>query len=167
MKMAGNNILTRKQLENMTREQLIDFAMKLPDNLISKQTELINGNKELWEKHNVIEAKFDDLKKENETLHSKVIIAEKTSTALSLNYNKLNDKIIEMERNMDNCEWMHQNRRHSKQYHKWPSRRTRRSDFRKVKSSNWANGHNSFSQIKEEPVGLLLNYLTGKTLKIS
>ena len=47
MKMAGNNILTRKQLENMTREQLIDFAMKLPDNLISKQTEVINGNKEL------------------------------------------------------------------------------------------------------------------------
>ena len=145
MKMAGSNILTRKQLENMTSEQLIGFAMKLPDNLTSKQTELINGNKELWGKHNVIEAKFDNPKKENETLHSKVIITEKTSAALSLNYNKLNDKIIEMERNMDNYEWMHQNRRHSKLYHKWPSRRTRHSHFRKVKSGNWGNGHNSLS----------------------
>ena len=35
--MAGSNILTRKQLEKMTNEQLIDFAMKLQDKLISKQ----------------------------------------------------------------------------------------------------------------------------------
>ena len=67
MKMAGSNILTRKQLEKMTNEQL-DFTMKLQDNLTSKQTELINNNKEFPEKLNVIEAKFDNLKKENETL---------------------------------------------------------------------------------------------------
>ena len=30
----------------MTNEQIIDFAMKLQDNLISKQTELINDSKE-------------------------------------------------------------------------------------------------------------------------
>ena len=47
---------------------LIEFAMKLQDNLISKQAESINDNKEFWEKVNLIEAKFDDLKKENETL---------------------------------------------------------------------------------------------------
>ena len=81
--MAGSNILTRKQLEKMTNEQLIDFAVKLQDNLIAKQTELTNGNKEFREKLNLIEAKFDDLKKENETLQSKVMVAEKTSTALS------------------------------------------------------------------------------------
>ena len=68
MKMAGSNILTRKELKNMTNERLIDFAMKLQDNLISKQTELINDNKEFREKPNVIEVKFDYLKKENETL---------------------------------------------------------------------------------------------------
>ena len=44
--MVGNNILTRKQLEKMTNEQLIDFAMKLQGNLISKQTKLTNDNKE-------------------------------------------------------------------------------------------------------------------------
>ena len=44
--MVGNNIVTRKQLEKMTNEQLIDFAMKLQDNLISKQTKLKNDNKE-------------------------------------------------------------------------------------------------------------------------
>ena len=63
MKMACNNILTRKQLEKMTNEQLIDFAMKLQDNLTSKQTQLINFNKEFREKLNIIEAKLDDSKK--------------------------------------------------------------------------------------------------------
>ena len=104
MKMAGSNMLTRKQLEKMTNEQLIDFAMKLQDNLISKQTELINDNKEFREKLNVIESKFDDIKKENETLQSKVMIAEKTSTTLSTNHKKLNDKIIKMERSMHRLE---------------------------------------------------------------
>ena len=70
MKMAGGNILIRKKLEKMTNEQLIDFAIKLQDNLISKPTELINDNKEFREKLNVIKAKSDDLKKENETLES-------------------------------------------------------------------------------------------------
>ena len=99
MKMAGSNILTRKQLEKMTNE-LIDFDMKLQDNLISKQTELINDNKEFREKVNAIKAKFDNLEKETETLQSKVMIMEKTSTTLSMNHKKLNNKIIEMERNM-------------------------------------------------------------------
>lgn len=66
--MAGSNILTRKKLEKLTNGQLIDFAMKPQGNLISKQTELTNDNKELWEKFNVIEAKFEDLIKENEIL---------------------------------------------------------------------------------------------------
>ena len=61
--MAGSNILTRKQLEKMTNEQLI---------------ELINDNKQFREKLNLIEAKFDYLKKEKETLQSKVTVAEKT-----------------------------------------------------------------------------------------
>ena len=95
--MVGSNILTRKQLQKMTNEQLIDFDMKLQDNRISTQTESINDNKQFREKLNVIEAKFDDLKKENETFQSKVTIAEKTSTILSINHKKLNDGIIEME----------------------------------------------------------------------
>ena len=43
--MVGSNILTRKQLQKMTNEQLIDFDMKLQGNRISTQTELINDNK--------------------------------------------------------------------------------------------------------------------------
>ena len=77
MKMASSNILTINQLGKMTNEQLVDFAMKLQDNLISKQTELINGSREFREKLNVIETKFGDLKKENDTLQSKVMIAKK------------------------------------------------------------------------------------------
>ena len=84
----------------MTNEQLIDFVMKLQDNLISKQIELINDNKEFLEKLNLIEAKFDDLKKENETLQSKFMIAEKTLTIFSINHKKLQNRVIEMERDM-------------------------------------------------------------------
>ena len=98
--MACSNILTRKQLEKMTNKQITDFAMKLKHNLITKQPELINDNKEFREKLHVIEAKFHDLQKENETLQSKVMIAEKFSATLSMNHKKLNDKIIEMGRNM-------------------------------------------------------------------
>ena len=84
----------------MTNEQLIDFVMKLQDNLISKQIELINDNKEFLEKLNLIEAKFDDLKKENETLQSKFMIAEKTLTIFSINHKKLKNRVTEMERDM-------------------------------------------------------------------
>ena len=102
--MAGSNILTRKQLEKIANKQLINFPMKLQDNLISKQTELINDNKEIREKLTLIEAKFDDLKKENETLQSKFMIAEKTSTTLSISHKKLNERVIEMERNTHRLE---------------------------------------------------------------
>ena len=88
----------------MTNEQLIDVIMKLQDSLITKQTELINDNNEFREKLNFIETKLDDLRKENETLQSKLVIAEKTSTTLSMHHKNLNDKIIEMEGNMHRLE---------------------------------------------------------------
>lgn len=58
-----SNTLTRKQLEKMINEQFLGFNIKLQDNLISTQTELINDNKEFWEKVNIIEAKFGDFEK--------------------------------------------------------------------------------------------------------
>ena len=48
--MAGSNILTRRQLEKITNDQFIEFAMKLQTNMINKQTELINDNKAFREK---------------------------------------------------------------------------------------------------------------------
>ena len=85
MKMAGSNILTKRQIEKMTNDQLIEFAMKLQNNMINKQTELINDNKEFRRKLSIIDSKFDELKKENEVLKSKVSVAEKTSRVNSLN----------------------------------------------------------------------------------
>ena len=70
MKMAGSNILTRRQLEKMTNDQLIEFAMKLQTNMINKQTDLINDNKEFREKLSIIDSKFDEPKKEYEVLKS-------------------------------------------------------------------------------------------------
>ena len=73
--------------------------MKLQNNMINKQTELINDNQEFREKLSIIESKFDELKKE-----SKVSVAEKTSLTLSANYKNINEKVIEMERNMHRLE---------------------------------------------------------------
>ena len=60
MKMAGSNILTRKQLEEMTNDQWL--TMKLRNNMINKQAELINDNKQFREKLSIIGSKFDELK---------------------------------------------------------------------------------------------------------
>ena len=76
MKMAGSNIFIRRQLEKMTNDQLIQFTMKPQNNMISKQTELINDNKKFREKLSIFDSKFGELKKENEVLKSKVSVAE-------------------------------------------------------------------------------------------
>ena len=103
--MAGSNILNSRQLEKMTHDQLIEFAMKLQNKMINKQTELINDNKEFRQKLSIIDPNFDELKKENGVLESKVSIAEKTSLTLSTNYKNVNEKVIEKERNMHRLEW--------------------------------------------------------------
>ena len=77
--------------------------MKL-QNMINKQTELINDNKEFREKVSITDSKFDELKKENEVLRSKVSAAEKTSLTISTNYKNINEKVIEMERNLHRLE---------------------------------------------------------------
>ena len=102
--MAGSNILTRKQLEKMTSDQFIEFVMKLQNNMNSRQTELINYNKEFREKLSIIGSKFDELKQENEVLKSKLSVAEKTSLTISASYKNINEKDIEMERNMHRME---------------------------------------------------------------
>ena len=88
----------------MTSDQLVEFAMKLQNNMINKQRELTNDNKEFGEKLSIIDSKFDELKKENGVLKSKVSSAEKTSMTLSTNYKNINEKVIEMERNMHRLE---------------------------------------------------------------
>ena len=101
MKVVGRQYSNEETVRKNDYEQLIDFAMKLLDDLITNQTELINDNKDFREKLNVIEAKFDSLKKENETLQSKVVIAGYSSTTLFMNHKKLKDKITEMERKFE------------------------------------------------------------------
>ena len=82
--------------------------MKLQNNTINKQTELndnnLNDKKEFREKLGIIDFKFDELKKENEVLKSRVSVVEKTSLTLSMNYKNINEKVIEMERNIHRME---------------------------------------------------------------
>ena len=88
----------------MTNDQLIEFTMKLQNDTINNQTELINNKKKFIEKLSIIDSKFDELKKENEVLKSKVSVAEKTLLTLSTNYKNIIEKGIEMERNMHRLE---------------------------------------------------------------
>ena len=62
MKMAGSNILTSKQFEKLINDQLIKCAMTMQNNMINKQTELTNDEKEFREKVSIIGSKFDELK---------------------------------------------------------------------------------------------------------
>ena len=86
------NNLTRKQIKKATKNQLIQFALKLQNNIITKQAELINDNNEFREKLNIIDSNFDDVKKENEILKSKVSVVAKTLLNLSTNYKAMNEK---------------------------------------------------------------------------
>ena len=61
----------------MSNDRLIEFDLKLQNNMITKQTELINDNKQSREKLSIIDSKLDELKKENKILKSKLSVAEK------------------------------------------------------------------------------------------
>ena len=102
--MAGSNILIRKQLEIMSNNQLIDFAMKVQENLILKQMKTKNENKEINAKLQNIDKKIGKLNKENRLLRSRVSVAENTSTFLSRNHHKNSEKIINLERDLHKME---------------------------------------------------------------
>ena len=137
--MAGSNILTRKELENWPTYKL---CYEPQDNLISNQTELINDNKEFRGKLDLIEAKFDDLKKENETIQSKVMVAGKTSTTLSINHEKLNNSVIE--EYLSNTHVVNESKLQEPQtVSKRPSQKTRHSNFGEARGGNGVNGHRS------------------------
>ena len=86
--MADSNILTRKQLEKMPNNQLIDFAVKVQGNLISKQNALLNENKEINAKLHNMDKKIDELNRENNLLQSRLSVAGNTSTLPSRNHHK-------------------------------------------------------------------------------
>ena len=86
--MADSNILTRKQLEKMPNNQLIDFAVKVQGNLILKQNALLNENKEINAKLHNMDKKIDELNRENNLLQSRLSVARNTSTLPSRNHHK-------------------------------------------------------------------------------
>ena len=72
--MANLNIPTRKQLEKMLATQLMNFTMKIQENIKSSQNELFNENKKINKKLTDIQSKFDQLARGNEILQSKIIV---------------------------------------------------------------------------------------------
>ena len=102
--MANSNILTRKQLEKMSATQLIDFTMKIQENMMSRQNELFNENKKINGKLTDIQNKFDKLASGNEIIQSKIIVAEKTTKTLQENLSSNNSKITKLERSIHKLE---------------------------------------------------------------
>ena len=66
----------------MSATQLINFTMKIHENIISSQNELFNENKKNNKKLTDIQSKFDKLASDNEILQSTIIVAEKTLKTL-------------------------------------------------------------------------------------
>ena len=66
----------------MSATQLINFTMKIHENMISSQNELFNENKKNNKKLTDIQSKFDKLASDNEILQSTIIMAEKTLKTL-------------------------------------------------------------------------------------
>ena len=91
--MAGSNILTRKQLRKMSKNQLTDFAMKVQEKLISTVNALSNENKEINSQLHNRDIKTNQLKKENN-------IAENILILLSKNHIEHTEKIIDLEKNI-------------------------------------------------------------------
>ena len=80
--MTGCNItnITSKQLEKMSNNQLIDFAMKVQENSISKQNALSSKNKQINAQLQNIDMKINQLNKKNNLSRSRLSIAKSTST---------------------------------------------------------------------------------------
>ena len=102
--MAGSSILTRKQLEKISNNQLIDFAIKVQENVILKQIALSNENKEISAKLCNIDKKIDELNRENNLIRSRLSIAENTSTLLSRNHHKNLEEMINLGRDVHKME---------------------------------------------------------------
>lgn len=80
--MTGCNItnITSKQLEKMSNNQLIDFAMKVQENSISKQNALSSKNKQINAQLQNIDMKINQLNKKNNLSRSRLSVAKSTST---------------------------------------------------------------------------------------
>lgn len=80
--MTGCNItnITSKQLEKMSNNQLIDFAMKVQENSFSKQNALSSKNKQINAQLQNIDMKINQLNKKNNLSRSRLSIAKSTST---------------------------------------------------------------------------------------
>ena len=57
--MEGSNTLSKKQLQKMSNDQLIDFAIKVQEDIISKQNALSNKNEGLSSELHHVDIKID------------------------------------------------------------------------------------------------------------
>ena len=84
----------------MFKNQLIDFAMKVTENVIWKQNALSNENVEINAKLHNIDITIDKMNKENNLLWSMLSVAENASSILAKNHHKHTKKMIDLERDL-------------------------------------------------------------------
>ena len=84
----------------MSKNQLIDFAMKVAENVIWKRNALSNENIEINAKLQKIDMTIDQMNKENYLLRSMLSVAENASTILAKNHHKHTKKMTDLERDL-------------------------------------------------------------------
>ena len=90
-------IMTRSQLKKIDSEQLVQSFLQLQDEILEKQTELLQQNNMINKRLGDLAKKFQDLLNENNFIKSRLAVAEKTSCLLKSNTKKLNKQLINIE----------------------------------------------------------------------
>ena len=94
----ASQILTRRQLEKISNENLIASFLALQDNIILQQNDLLQQNRDISKKLLEITSKVDLLVKKNEDLTSQVSMAQNALKILQEAFNTTSSRLVELER---------------------------------------------------------------------
>ena len=82
---------TKSQLEKMDSEQFVQSFLLLQDEILRKQTELLQKNNVINKRLGDLSKKFQDLLNEDNIIKGRLAVAENTSSLLKSNTKKLNE----------------------------------------------------------------------------
>ena len=83
--------MTKSQLEKMDSEQFVQSFLLLQDEILRKQTELLQKNNVINKRLGDLSKKFQDPLNEDNIIKGRLAVAENTSSLLKSNTKKLNE----------------------------------------------------------------------------
>ena len=94
----GSQILTRRQLEKTSNENLIASFLALQDKIFRQQNDYLQQNRDISKKLLERTSKIDSLAKKNEELTCHVSVAQNASKILQEAFKATSGKLVELER---------------------------------------------------------------------